>query len=205
MNETASPDLVLASTSPRRGDLLREAGYRFRTEAPLVEEIENPLLPIREVTAENARRKAAAVAARHPGSVVIGADTLVLLDDRSLSKPEDLAEARRMLEALSGRRHQVFTAVALLRSNPAAKRLLVVTTEVRFKSLSEETIRQYHRLVDPLDKAGGYAAQEQTSLIIESMAGSFSNVVGLPMDELGEALADDFGIRPIANGVQLEP
>lgn len=196
MSGPQPPDLVLASTSPRRGDLLRATGYRFATEAPGVEEIEDPTLPIREVTAENARRKAAAVAARRPGAVVVGADTLVLLGDRSLSKPADLSEAARMLESLSGRPHQVITAVSLIRAAPSTERLLVVTTSIRFKPLSDAAIRRYHQLVDPLDKAGGYAAQEHGELIIESIDGSFSNVVGLPMEELAAALAEDFGILP---------
>jgi septum formation protein len=195
-NRAEPPRLLLASTSPRRGDLLREAGYRFEIVPPLVEEIEDPRLPIREVTSENARRKAVAVASRHPEAVVIGADTLVLLDDRSLSKPADLAEARKMLEELSGRSHQVYTAVDLVRSSPPLERLLVVTTTIRFKTLDAAMIERYHQLIDPLDKAGGYAAQEHGDLILESVDGSFSNVIGLPLDEVAAVLEESFGIRP---------
>jgi len=190
------PPLILASGSPRRSKLLREAGYRFRTLVPEIDEIEDPELPIREVTAENARRKAAAVSSSYPGAVVLAADTLVLLGDRSLSKPADLAEARTMLERLSGRTHQVFTAVFMSLARPRTQRRLLVTTAVRFKELGTAEIEAYHRKVDPLDKAGAYAAQEHGSLIIDRVEGSLTNVIGLPMDEVKKALAESFGITP---------
>lgn len=190
------PELVLASGSPRRRELLTEAGFRFRVELPGIEENEDTRLPIRTLTAENAAAKADAVAASESAAVVIAADTLVLLGETVLSKPADRAEAARMLAGLSGRAHEVFTAVAI-RHGASGKHLdLTVTTRVVFKELSPAVMSDYHSRIDPLDKAGAYAAQEHGELIIESIEGSMSNVVGLPMDEVTAALRDRFGIIP---------
>lgn len=194
---SAAPDLVLASGSPRRRELLAEAGYAFRVESPEVEENEDTRLPVRRLTSENAALKASAVADRSPGSVVLAADTLVLLGDRVLTKPLDLAEADEMLAALAGRAHEVYTAVALRQAATGRSLDFTVTTRVRFKPLTPKQRAAYHALVDPLDKAGAYAAQEHRDRIIEDIGGSFSNVVGLPMDEVAAALRDGFGITPV--------
>lgn len=190
------PDLVLASGSPRRRELLTEAGYDFHVDLPGIEENEDTSLPIRLLTAENAAAKADVVAARRPGSVVIAADTLVLLGETVLSKPADLADAARMLAELSGKSHEVFTAVAIRDLSKNRHFDLTVTTKVHFKTLSDEAMADYHARIDPLDKAGAYAAQEHGELIIESIEGSMSNVVGLPMDEVAAVLRDHFGITP---------
>lgn len=190
------PGLVLASGSPRRRELLAEAGYIFRVEAPEVEENEDTRLPVRRLTSENAALKASAVATRSPASVVLAADTLVLLGDRVLSKPLDRIEADEMLAALAGRVHEVYTAVALRQAATGRSLDFTVTTRVRFKTLTPEQRAAYHSLVDPLDKAGAYAAQEHRDRIIEGIEGSLSNVVGLPMDEVADALRDGFGITP---------
>lgn len=190
------PELVLASGSPRRRELLTEAGYRFRVELPGIEENEDTRLPIRTLTAENAAAKADAVAAHHPDAVVIAADTLVLLGETVLSKPADRAEAARMLAGLSGRAHEVFTAVAIRHGVSGNHLDLTVTTRVVFKELNPGVMSDYHSRIDPLDKAGAYAAQEHGDLIIECIEGSISNVVGLPMDEVTAALRDRFGIIP---------
>ncbi len=191
-----SPELILASGSPRRRDLLAEAGYRFRVEAPGIEENEDTSLPIRLLTAENARDKAAAVSSRFPEAVVLAADTLVLLGDTVLSKPVDRVEAARMLASLSGRSHEVFTAVALRHGASGEAVDLTVTTAVRFKTLSPGEQAAYHAIIDPMDKAGAYAAQEHGALVIERIEGSMSNVIGLPMDEVADALRERFGIVP---------
>jgi septum formation protein len=193
---TRAPELVLASGSPRRRELLAEAGYAFRVVAPEVEENEDTSLPVRRLTAENAALKADAVAHGLPDAVVLAADTLVLLGDRVLSKPADRNEAAAMLEALSGRTHEVFTAVALRHAGEAGTCDFTVTTRVRFKTLDAGERAAYHALVDPLDKAGGYAAQEHRELIVERIEGSFTNVVGLPMEEVAEVLRERFGIIP---------
>ena len=193
---TDLPDLILASGSPRRRDLLTEAGYRFRVENPGIEENEDMSLPIRVLTAENARDKAAAVSERFPDSVVIAADTLVLLGDSVLSKPVDRAEASGMLASLSGRSHEVFTAVAIRRGSSGCVVDLTVTTAVHFKRLTPAEQADYHDRIDPMDKAGAYAAQDHGTLIIERIEGSMSNVIGLPMEEVAAALREHFGIIP---------
>lgn len=219
----SSASLILASGSPRRSQLLREWGYGFQVLVPEVTEFDDPAIPIRELTARNARLKADAVArdlclsrtrpeaghpAGHPAGqpdglanqvtaashadVLVAADTLVLLGDRVLSKPRDLAEAGEMLKALVGRSHHVFTAVTVLGTEKIWE--FSVTTEVTFLPLTPEEQEAYHRLIDPLDKAGAYAAQDHGEMIIAGMRGSFTNVMGLPMERLSEVLAAEFGI-----------
>lgn len=194
MNDTHA--LILASGSPRRRDLLTAAGYRFSAENPGIEENEDTSLPIRQLTAENARDKAAAVAARFPEAVVVAADTLVLLGDTVLSKPADREEATRMLASLNGRSHEVFTAVALRQGRLGKAVDFTVTTAVHFKHLTPAEQAEYHSRIDPMDKAGAYAAQDHGSLIIDRIEGSMSNVIGLPMDEVAAALLEHFGITP---------
>jgi septum formation protein len=215
----SSTQLILASGSPRRSQLLREWGYGFQVLVPDVVELDDPAIPIRELTARNARLKADAVAhALHhsvkqsacdppggPGiipatqitsslrsTVLVAADTLVLLGDLVLGKPRDRAEAAEMLAALVGRSHHVFTAVAILAGEQCFE--FSVTTEVSFLPLTPEEQAAYHRLIDPLDKAGAYAAQDHGEMIIAGMTGSFTNVMGLPMERLSEVLASEFGI-----------
>ncbi len=191
-----TPQLVLASGSPRRSDLLNEAGYRFAVVKPLVEEIEDAAIPIRELTGLNARLKAEAVAATHPSSVIIAADTLVLLGEKVFGKPANREDASRMLGELNGRAHQVFTAVTLMHLDSGRLHSLSVATEVFFRQLTPGEMAAYHEKIDPMDKAGAYAAQDHGSLIIHRISGSMTNVIGLPMDEVSEALAGHFGITP---------
>ena len=184
------PKIILASGSPRRRDLMNEAGYEFTIVVPDVDEIEDPSIPIEDLTRTNARLKSEAVAGNHPESVVVAADTLVELDGRPLSKPADMEEAFRMISSLNGRTHQVFTAVCVSCVSQGKEVEFSVITDVTFRHLTDDELRHYHSLIEPLDKAGAYAAQDHGSLIIESMHGSRSNVVGLPMDELAEVLAE---------------
>ncbi|MEX2578622.1 MAG: Maf family protein [Verrucomicrobiales bacterium] len=194
----ASPRLILASGSPRRSDLLREAGFSFETIKPEVEEIEDDAVPVHDLTAMNARLKADAVARDRDreDAVVLAADTLVLLGDTVLGKPTDRPDAARMLAELNGRTHQVFTAVAIVRRSHELVCELSVATEVVFKNLTDREMAEYHDRIDPMDKAGAYGAQDHGELIVEKMSGSMTNVIGLPMDEVVAALAAWFGITP---------
>ncbi|MCB1234013.1 MAG: septum formation protein Maf [Verrucomicrobiae bacterium] len=192
MDET----LILASGSPRRRDLMEEAGYRFEVVKPDVEEIEDATIPIRELTRLNAKLKADAVAGSHPGRVVIAADTLVLLDGIALGKPADAAEAFAMIRSLNGRTHQVYTAVCVARAGTEADAEFFVVTDVTFRRLSDAELRRYHELIDPMDKAGAYAAQDHGDIVIERVTGSWTNVVGLPMEELAKWLGERFGVLP---------
>jgi septum formation protein len=190
--------LLLASRSPRRHELLCAAGYPVETIDPRVKELVSPDLTLRELTLANAARKALAVRRKNPAGIVLGADTLVALGDKVLGKPRDLVHARAILRQLSGRTHEVCTSVYLI----GPRRNFISFAEisrVRFRKLNDKIIAQYFRKVNPLDKAGAYAAQgEEGEMLIASITGSQSNVVGLPMERTTEALAS-FGIRPAAN------
>lgn len=180
MNPPASV-LVLASASPRRADLLREAGILFRVAPAHIDEAVRVGEPPEAYVERLAREKAEAVHAASAEAFVLGADTTVVVDDTILGKPADRAEAAGMLELLAGRSHRVLTGVALL--GPADfRRAAVVSTNVTFSRLSDADIAWYVGTGEPLDKAGAYAIQGGASRFVERIDGSFSNVVGLPME-----------------------
>jgi septum formation protein len=159
-------------------------GLDFCAVASEAPEVHAEQFTARELAQVNAHRKARAVAKAHPDALVLGADTLVCLDTRLFGKPANTREASRMLEALAGRTHQVVTGVCLLRLRDHRERLFTEVTDVRFRNLTRTEVRRYLALVNPLDKAGGYAIQEHGELIVEELCGSFSNVVGLPVERL---------------------
>ena len=189
------PRLVLASASPRRRQLLSDAGYEFETIAPRVDEVAHGWLTIRELTIWNAARKAAAAFSIRGDAVVLAADTLVTIDGEVLGKPSDFEDAVRILRRLSGRVHEVWTAVRIVGPVKQGTRSFQEMSRVHFRALDESAIRSYLAKIDPLDKAGAYAAQGYGTEIIERVEGSFSNVVGLPMEKTKRAL-ESFGIRP---------
>lgn len=182
------PSLILASASPRRQELLRQIGVEFEVMPAQVTEIQHPELTVRELCLLNAGRKARAVARQRPDRLVLGADTLVCLGRRLYGKPRDRPAAIRMLEELSGHEHEVITAVCLRHHRHRRERVFAETTRVRFRSLTADEIRRYFEVVDPLDKAGAYALQEHGERIVESIDGSYSNVVGLPLERLLDEL-----------------
>ena len=183
------PPLILASASPRRAELLRELGLVFQVIASDAAEVEHAHLTPREICQLNACRKARAVAKKFPDALVLGADTLVVLGTRLFGKPADLAEARRMLQALAGRQHQVVTGLCLVHLRAHRQKTFYDTTEVWFRNLDELQIGNYLQAVNPLDKAGAYALQEQGGLIVDKISGSRSNVIGLPLEKLRVELA----------------
>ncbi|RME90059.1 MAG: septum formation protein Maf, partial [Verrucomicrobia bacterium] len=185
----AVPRLILASASPRRRELLRTLGIPFEVVTAPVEEHLGEQLTGRETALGNAHRKALAVARQFPDCVVLGADTVVCLGAVQFAKPADLDEAARFLQALAGRTHEVITGVCLLQLRPFRRRLFSDTSLVTFKPLNPEQIAAYHARVNPLDKAGAYAIQEEGDRIIERVEGSWSNIVGLPLERLREELA----------------
>ena len=192
------PRFVLASGSPRRRELLEEAGYKFDVVRPVVAEVSDTWLTIGEATACNAMRKAVAVAQNAPGAVVLGADTLVALDGRVIGKPENLASAAKILRRLSGRSHEVWTSVFVYHPASGRAHSFQEVSQVRFRRLNRGAIAKYLAKVNPLDKAGAYAAQGHGVEIIERIEGSYSNVVGLPMDETARVLRA-FGITNRCN------
>lgn len=182
------PPLILASQSPRRAELLGLLGLEFTVVPSDAPEVEHTHLTPREVCLLNAWRKAHAVAKRHRDTLVLAADTLVFLDREILAKPADLADAARMLARLAGRTHQVVTGVCLLHQRAHRQRLFAETTDVTFHPLDAARIRRYLAKVNPLDKAGAYAIQEHGPEIVESLDGSLTNVVGLPLERVRREL-----------------
>lgn len=189
--------MLLASNSPRRRELLAEAGFDFATVAPRAAERFDVDLTLRELTVFNAIRKAMSVARMHPGKIVLGADTLVALDNQTIGKPKDRADALASLRRLSGRVHEVCSAVFICHFARGRSTSFQEISRVHFRKLSDAAIHAYIDKVNPLDKAGAYAAQGSGAEIIEKIEGSYTNVVGLPMEKTVVALAE-FGINPKA-------
>ena len=189
--------IILASGSPRRRELLEQMGVKFRVLTAEVEEEHGQGRAARAICRRNALAKAFAVAKANPKETVLGADTLVHLGDDLLGKPASMSEARRMLGRLSGQTHQVTTACALVQGE--RRRVFSVTTRVRFRELSARQINAYLKAVLVLDKAGAYAVQEKGEWIVEAVHGSLTNVVGLPVERLGQELCawfDTASARP---------
>ncbi len=180
---------ILASASPRRRELLGGVVDEYEVVTMEVEEAHDPALTPAELTVANARLKTEFIARLHPSALVLGADTLVYLDGEPLGKPRSLDEARSMLRRLSGRTHVVCTGVCLVSGGGAVVHTFSELTEVTFRTLTEETISGYLERVHVLDKAGAYAVQEAGEMIIERVTGSWSNVVGLPVERLRAELA----------------
>lgn len=185
------PPLYLASTSPRRRELLAQLGLAFTVLGVDVDESrrenENPL----DYVARLAREKAAAGIVQAGSGVVVAADTTVVAGDEVLGKPASLDEALAMWRRLSGCSHQVLTGVAV--GNAGRVEVQVVVTEVRFRAMAEAEMRAYWASGEPADKAGGYAIQGLGAIFVAGIAGSYSNVVGLPLAETAAMLAS-FGI-----------
>jgi septum formation protein len=182
------PRFILASASPRRKQLLAETGLHFEVVVAAVTEHEDPASDPRHMVTHNAALKADWVAERHPDAFVLGADTTVFIDNTVLNKPADLSEARAMLRRLSGRTHTVFTGVALRRKHTGLRVDQGVTSDVVFKPFDDAVIDRYFEIVNPLDKAGAYGIQEGRELIIAEWRGSFSNIMGLPMEATKQIL-----------------
>lgn len=183
------PALVLASASPRRQELLRNAGIDFTIHPTNIPERSRPGESARTHVERLAREKALAVRSQHPGKLILGADTVVVLDEQLLGKPRDQADAARMLRLLSGRTHQVITGVCLLGPGRTEKQeprsgfadLRSETTLVTMTAMSEDEISAYIASGEPMDKAGAYAIQGRASRWIPRVEGDYFNVVGLPV------------------------
>ena len=187
--------LVLASASPRRSDLLRRAGICFEICPANIPEVERPGETPVAFAQRLAHSKALAVAERigaSPPRLVLGADTIVVLNGEILGKPRDSDHALELLERLTGREHSVVTAVALLTSDTLRARQVAVTSRVEMRTVGREELISYVATGEPLDKAGGYAVQGGARSFVTRIDGSETNVIGLPLDEtlalLGEAV-----------------
>jgi len=182
--------LLLASASPRRSALLKQLGFPFRVARVRATEVAPAHLSPAEVAMINAFRKARAAVGRYPDRIVLGADTVVSLGTVVLGKPADRKEAEQMLARLQGRTHQVITGVCLMHGRARRQKLFAVNTAVTFRRLTREQIREYLSRIEPCDKAGGYAIQEGGERIVRGIRGSFTNVVGLPVERLRDELVN---------------
>ena len=185
--------LVLASSSPRRAEVLRDAGIAFEVCAPHVDEARHSNETVEKMVARLAEAKARA-AAQSAGernrAIIIGADTAVELDGEVFGKPRDAAHAREMLAALNGRTHYVLTGVCVLRLPDGATRFAVEKTAVTFTALDQREIEDYVSSGEPFDKAGAYAIQGRAGRFIPRIEGCYFNVVGLPLARLHALLSE---------------
>ena len=189
------PRLILASASPRRQSLLRDAGFSFAVHPADIDEANHPPGLTPPALAEFlANAKADAVAARYPDAVTLGSDTVVALGNHLLGKPTDAAHAFRMLSQLSGTTHHVLTGVAVLRPATGFRRSCVVTSTVRMRLLTADEIHRYVAGGQWEGKAGGYGIQDDDPFVTK-MEGSLTNIVGLPMEAAVELLREA-GIEP---------
>ena len=191
--------LVLASSSPRRKEILTAVGWPFETHPAGVDETRRAGEPPEDFVRRLAREKAEAVAQSRLFGLVLGADTTVVVDGEVLEKPRDAVDARRMLRTLSGRWHEVLTGVALVRAETGRTTVGLERTRVRFAETSEEEINWHVETGDVLDKAGAYAIQGRAALFIQAIDGDYWNVVGLPVRlvyELARGFEEGAEARP---------
>ena len=183
--------IILASGSPRRHELLRKLCKNFVVEVSDTKEVQQAADP-KTLAIENAKLKAGSIAAKHPDAVVIGADTIVVLDGKIFGKPNGVRGAEEMLAQLSGKRHEVITGLAICAGGEVYTAAEV--TEVYFGSMTAAEIRDYVATGEPLDKSGSYALQGGATKLIEKINGDWSNVVGLPVYRL-KRLTEAAGIK----------
>ncbi len=184
--------LILASRSPRRAELLRAAGLRFRVVTPEVEDIPPPRARNYPAVVQAAALQKARTVVTRTSGLVLGADTVVVCEGRILGKPADADEARDMLRLLSGRQHRVYTGLALV--SHEVRRQAYERTDVVFRELADEDIDRYIATGEPMDKAGAYAIQGTGAALVASIRGCYTNVIGLPVPKLLEMLAE-LGLR----------
>lgn len=185
----AVENLILASASPRRRELLQLAADDFTVIPAVGEERPDLSLPPAESVERLARQKAEEVSGKYPEATVIGADTMVFCGKAALGKPKDAEDAKRMLSVLSGREHSVITAVAIARNGRSVK-VFSEETRVEFYPLSDEEIDAYVRSGEPMDKAGAYGIQGSGALLVKSINGDYYNVMGLPVGRVYRELKE---------------
>jgi len=194
--ETSARRIVLASASPRRSQLMQEIGLKFDVMPSQVAEGDISASCPEELVMRLAHAKAADVAGRIQSGIVIGADTVVVAGGQILGKPVDLDDAAKMLRALSGREHQVYSGVAVIDAESGRSLIDYEATAVRFRQLSEAAIQRYVATGEPMDKAGAYAIQGLGSLLVTGICGDYNCVVGLPLGKLAIMLTE-FGVHTL--------
>jgi septum formation protein len=181
-------DIILASASPRRFELLKMIGMEFKVRPSHVEEVYQDHLTPEEYVVENAKKKGYFIADKFPDSLIISADTIVVYKDKILEKPEDEKHAMEIIKTLSNRTHQVLTGFGLILKSSNSEIFKIESSQVTFRNLSQAEIRAYINTGESFDKAGGYGAQGQGSLLIKRIDGCFYNVVGLPLSSFFSTL-----------------
>lgn len=193
-------NIILASASPRRKEILGNTNAKFTVIKSEIDEVildhEHP----KQVVMRLAFEKCIDIASKHKEDLVIGADTVVVLDDAILGKPKDEKDAYNMLKRLSGKTHQVITGISLINLDANKKIIDYVVSNVKFKDLSEEDIKDYIHTKESLDKAGAYGIQGYGALLVEEIQGDYFNIVGLPISRLSDLLRKHFGINLFYGG-----
>lgn len=193
-------NIILASASPRRKEILENANVKFKIMASSIEELildgESPCQMVMRLAFE----KGMDIASRQKSDLIISADTIVVLDNTVLGKPKDEIEAKKMITGLSGRTHQVITGISLINLDSNKKIIDYVISNVKFKKLSEEDINDYIRTKESLDKAGAYGIQGYGALLVEEIQGDYFNIVGLPISRLSDLLKKHFNINLFMEG-----
>lgn len=192
------PKLILASGSPRRAEILTSVGWKFEKQVADVDETEFLNEKPNNYVQRLAREKAEKVAENYKNALVLGADTIVVIDNKIIGKPKDFDDARRMLRMLSGNWHEVLTGIAIVKvsENKSETRTNLQKTRVKFVELSDAEIEFLVEKGEPLDKAGAYAVQAQAALFIEEIKGDYWNVVGLPVNLVYQTITGSAGILP---------
>ncbi len=193
-------EIILASKSPRRREILENTKVRFSIEESQIDEV----IKLNELPKETVMRlayeKALDVANRNRNSLVIGADTIVVINDTILGKPKDDIEAFSMIKLLSGKTHYVITGFALINLSLDKKIIDCQVSQVTFKELSEQCIKDYLQTKESLDKAGAYGIQGYGGLLVENIQGDYFNIVGLPISKISDCLKDHFDINLFYGG-----
>ncbi len=193
-------DIILASASPRRREILENVNLKFTVQSSQIEEVildnEDP----KDLVMRLAFEKCIDVAKKNRNALVIGADTIVVLDNNILGKPKDEDHAYEMIKSLSNKKHQVITGISLINLSLNKKVIDYVVSEVTFKDLSEETIRDYIKTKESLDKAGAYGIQGYGGLLVDSIKGDYFNIVGLPVSRISDLLKYNFNVNLFMEG-----
>lgn len=193
-------NIILASASPRRKEILENVNVKFTVVASNIDEVILDNEPPKELVMRLAFEKCMDVAKKNEDALVIGADTIVVMDNQILGKPKNEEDAYNMIELLSNKKHQVITGISLINLSLDKKVIDYVVSEVTFKDLSKETIRDYINTKESLDKAGAYGIQGYGSLLVESISGDYFNIVGLPISRISDLLKENFNVNLFYGG-----
>lgn len=193
-------DIILASASPRRKEILENVNLKFTVQSSHIEEVVLENEPPKDLVMRLAFEKCMDVAKKNPNALVIGADTIVALDNNILGKPKDEHHAYEMIKSLSNKKHEVITGISLINLSLNKKVTDYVVSEVTFKDLSEETIKDYIKTKESLDKAGAYGIQGYGALLVDSIKGDYFNIVGLPISKIGDLLKYNFNVNLFMEG-----